>query len=86
MVDKHLKLILLFADSKILLLLKLFVFGIYRHSSICTKPFTGIAEPQDYKPALDGKPYTTLAYGNGPGVNFTAGRPNITNINTSTLL
>jgi hypothetical protein len=28
-------------------------------------------------------PYTTLSYGNGPGVNFTAGRENLTNVDIS---
>lgn len=42
----------------------------------------GLVQPSDYEPALDGMPYTTLAYSNGPGVNFTVGRQNLTNIDT----
>ncbi|CAC5370935.1 E3.1.3.1 [Mytilus coruscus] len=44
----------------------------------------GLANPTDYEPPLDGMPYTTLSYGNGPGVNFTSGkRPNLTNVDTT---
>ncbi|KAH3827561.1 hypothetical protein DPMN_129498 [Dreissena polymorpha] len=50
-------------------------------------PIFGLADEQGkLKLATDGKPYTTLAYSNGPGayangVNFT--RPNVTSTNTS---
>ncbi|XP_063409466.1 alkaline phosphatase-like [Mytilus trossulus] len=44
----------------------------------------GLANPIDYEPPLDGMPYTTLNYANGPGVNFTSGkRPNLTNVDTT---
>lgn len=48
--------------------------------------FVGLANPTDYEPSLDGMPYTTLSYGNGPGVNFTAGRENLTNVDISMYL
>lgn len=40
-------------------------------------------DPFDAEPTLDGMPYTTLSYGNGPGTNFTAGRQNLSDIDTS---
>ncbi|XP_063409463.1 alkaline phosphatase, tissue-nonspecific isozyme-like isoform X1 [Mytilus trossulus] len=42
----------------------------------------GLVEPFDAEPSLDGMPYTTLSYGNGPGTNFTAGRQNLSDIDT----
>ncbi|VDI62066.1 alkaline phosphatase [Mytilus galloprovincialis] len=42
----------------------------------------GLVDPFDAEPSLDGMPYTTLSYGNGPGTNFTAGRQNLSDIDT----
>ena len=45
---------------------------------------SGFANPLDYEPSLDGLPYTTLLYGNGPGYKLVnESRENITGYNTS---
>ena len=45
---------------------------------------TGISEPLDARPAKDGKPYTVLMYGNGPG--YSEQRENLTGVDISMLL
>ncbi|VDI14401.1 alkaline phosphatase [Mytilus galloprovincialis] len=44
----------------------------------------GLANPLLYEPSLDKLPYTTISYGNGPGMNYTiVGRQNITGVDTT---
>jgi hypothetical protein len=60
----------------------LLLFVSYLFHAQCFIFAVGLVKPDDNQPALDGMPYTTLAYANGPGINHTTGRDNLTDVDT----
>ncbi|CAC5370940.1 E3.1.3.1 [Mytilus coruscus] len=74
MTDKEETLIIVTADHS-----HVFSIGGYTNRG---NDILGLVEPFDAEPSIDGMPYTTLSYGNGPGTNFTAGRQNLSGIDT----